>query len=232
MKFDETYLTLSKSRIVEHDRNRKQISIREGRDLPSIESLRLGDASRMFVTALFFDLVRFSQLSEGIPLGSTLRLMDLLLVELTRVIKDGDGVLDKYTGDGFLALFSGPSEEAAVSRGIEAAMTISCVVKRVLSPYLGQIGLPQVEYKMGMDAGTVLIARLGIRGTNELTVMGPTVNIASKITDAASAGEIRVGADIHQRLGDRRRGFCERLGKVPGFTYEYFRYKGRWSICL
>src|SRR5262245_21453003 len=101
-------------------------------------------------------------------------------------------------GDAMFALFSGPS---AVVRGLGCAITIRTFTETLLKPRLGDEGGWELACGIGMDAGAVLVRRLGLRGTKENEVWaGKPVSMAAHLSGLAGPTEVVVSQRIREGL--------------------------------
>ncbi|HEU4740794.1 MAG TPA: AAA family ATPase [Meiothermus sp.] len=132
---------------------------------------------RRWVTVVFFDLSRFSEFALENPLEITWKAVRHSLSEAAAQVRRHGGHVDKYLGDGLLAVFGAPrSRENDAQAALEAALTM--VTK---SP------LPA---RAGVASGLVLRAPLGDGQAGESTVLGPAVNLAQRLSQAAPPGEV------------------------------------------
>ena len=141
----------------------------EGRQLP--------------VTVLFTDTVSFTSVSEGM---SPRELMDWLNrgmeVCVPAVTKRG-GMVNKFTGDGMLAVFGVPLEQdskAEAQAAIEAAMEIKAGLEQ-LNKELLQDREPEMRIRMGIHSGEALVGSMGSAERIEYAVIGDSVNCASRL---------------------------------------------------
>ena len=141
----------------------------EGRQLP--------------VTALFTDTVSFTSVSERL---SPRELMDWLnrgMCICVPAITNRGGMVNKFTGDGMLAVFGVPIEgdkSAEAQAALEAAMEIKAGLES-LNQELRNAGEPEMRVRLGIHSGEALVGSMGCPARIEYAVIGDTVNCASRL---------------------------------------------------
>jgi class 3 adenylate cyclase len=171
-----------------------------GRVVPGDADLTLGTGRRLPMAVLFIDLCGFS----GRPAESAqeqevlLRVFDFFFTEMIRVAEDYGGTVEKNTGDGLMAYFEdggGSPAESGAKRAVACALTMMDTTAWMINPVLQRSGVQAIEFRVGIDCGTVTVARIGAaRRFGSLVVIGTTANVACKMLDVAQAGEILIGA--------------------------------------
>jgi adenylate cyclase len=137
------------------------------------------------ITALFVDVRGSTHLAETIPPEEYSRLIARLYGVTARVVDDHDGVVDKFVGDGAVALFiPGFAGEDHAARAVAAARELA---RETAADE--QLRLP---IGIGVHSGVSFVGTIGEGDAVDFTALGDTVNIASRVTAAAHAGEILV----------------------------------------
>ncbi|WP_158531601.1 MULTISPECIES: adenylate/guanylate cyclase domain-containing protein [unclassified Meiothermus] len=132
---------------------------------------------RRWVSVVFFDLSRFSEFALENPLEITWRAVRRTLSEAATQVRRYGGHVDKYLGDGLLAVFGAPrSRENDAGAALEAALAMVT-------------GSP-LPARAGVASGLVLRAPLGDGQAGSSTVLGPAVNLAQRLSQAAPPGEV------------------------------------------
>ena len=130
--------------------------------LQNPEKLRLGGANQV-ATVLFADVRGFTQMSARIEPEQVVRLLNDYFGEMTEIIFEHSGTLDKYIGDGLMALFGAPY--AGPNDAINAVRTAVAMQKRI--QFLrGQLGLgtgaaPALDVGIGINTGLVTVGYVG-----------------------------------------------------------------------
>ena len=148
-------------------------------------------AERRVVTVLFGDLSDFTAWAEDLDPERVGEVTDRVLAALARVVVEVGGHVDKLTGDGIMAVFGAPTaHEDDAERAVRAAVNMQHEVSRLIADELG--GGRRLGLRVGLNTGEVLA---GVQAALAYTVVGDTVNTASRLSDAASVGSIYAGRD-------------------------------------
>jgi adenylate cyclase len=157
--------------------------------LENPESFKLGGVSQT-ITILFADIRGFTRISEHAPPEKIVSLLNRYFSAMTDIIFAHGGTLDKYLGDGLMALFGAPTatpEDA--SNAINAAVAMQ---RRILgiNQELRDEGLSEIGVGMGLHTGEVIVGYIGSERRSEYTAIGDTVNTSSRLESNARGGEI------------------------------------------
>ncbi|MEO0540193.1 MAG: response regulator [Cyanobacteria bacterium P01_A01_bin.105] len=154
------------------------------------------------VTVLFSDIVGFTQLSNTLRSRRVAELLNEYLEAMTHAIFEAGGVVDKFMGDAVLALFGAPEEispNEQVRRAIKAARSMYQALE-VLNDKWIQQGISPVKFRCGIHQGTAVVGMFGGNERSDYTAIGPSVNIAARIQEAADAESILVSAAVADYL--------------------------------
>ncbi len=233
--FTDGLVSGSISRITDYDRKRRKHPTVEGRTMPELEDLAIGE-SRAFHLAVFsMDIRGFTDLSmklDNPKINELARIQALYLSEMSAIIRDYSGVTEKYTGDGVMGLFGTESDtraETDVKNALEAALTANLAIKRALNPYLESKNLPRIVCGIGVDHGPVLVERVGLKGGNQFSLAGPTVSLASKIQDHAPEGCVFIGNDAYKRAPKDFQAYCVPTTLDWKFKYPVYHFRCEWQ---
>jgi class 3 adenylate cyclase len=148
---------------------------------------------------LFADLSGFTALSERLDPEEVSLVMHGLLGELADVVYRYEGYVDKYIGDAIMALFGAPiAHENDAERAVLAALDMLKVTARRSddSDHL-------LSIRVGLNQGEVVAAHVGSESRQQYTVMGDTVNVASRLEGAAAPDSVLVSQSVYERIGSR-----------------------------
>ncbi|MEM7181763.1 MAG: adenylate/guanylate cyclase domain-containing protein [Spirochaetota bacterium] len=133
------------------------------------------------VTVLVSDIRGFTSLSEKLQAEEVVDLLNEYFAAMVKVIFRYNGTLDKFMGDGILAYFGAP-----VEREDHAELAIACAkemqhVLQELNQKRNQRGELALQIGIGLHSGDVILGNVGSESRQEFTIIGNTVNIASRI---------------------------------------------------
>ncbi|MEB3212714.1 MAG: response regulator [Leptolyngbyaceae bacterium] len=156
------------------------------------------------VTILFSDIVGFTQLSNTLRSRRVAELLNEYLTAMTHAIFDNGGTIDKFMGDAILAIFGAPEELSPndqVRRAIASARQMYGALQTLNQKWSEQ-GIPEVQFRCGIHQGTAVVGMFGSIERSDYTAIGPSVNIAARIQEAADPGSILVSAAVADYLDD------------------------------
>jgi signal transduction histidine kinase/response regulator RpfG family c-di-GMP phosphodiesterase len=157
------------------------------------------------VTILFSDIVGFTQLSNTLRSRRVAELLNEYLQTMTHAIFNNGGTVDKFMGDAVLALFGAPEEMSPneqVKRAIAAARQMYKDLEG-LNERWAQQGIGPVKFRCGIHQGTAVVGMFGSAERSDYTAIGPSVNIAARIQEAATAETILVSAAVADYLDEQ-----------------------------
>jgi adenylate cyclase len=161
--------------------------------------LRLG-GSKSEVVVLFYDIHHFTQLSMRMEPEEVFDMLNDYLSPLVEAIFKCDGTIDKFMGDGILAVFGSPEpDRLRHEKAVRAALAMQQAMNSISAARRAR-QRPTLEARIGLHCGQVLHGFIGSSERLEYTVMGETVNLASRFCDGAGCGEILISPELHQRV--------------------------------
>ena len=172
-----------------------------GRDQEQVERIKLKKGERRNVTVLFLDIKGFTAMSEKLDPEEVTQIIDNVFKVLTSEILRYGGMVDKYIGDAIMALFGAKkASEDDAERAIRAALGMLDRMKQV-NKILSAKGI-ELGCRIGINTGLVVAGELGGRGKRDFTVMGDTVNTASRLEGAAEVNSIMISENTRVQAGD------------------------------
>jgi class 3 adenylate cyclase/tetratricopeptide (TPR) repeat protein len=152
------------------------------------------EGERKHVTVLFSDLSGYTVISEKLDPEEVKAITSRIFGEISKIVGRYDGFIEKYAGDAVMALFGIPrAHEDDSIRAILVAREIHDCVDAISPEIEARIGQP-LSMHSGINSGLVVTGEVDLeRGTHG--VAGDTINIASRLSSVANAGEILVDAD-------------------------------------
>ena len=165
------------------------------------------------VTVMFTDIRNFTALVEKLTPDQSLQLLNEFLTVISEVIEAHGGVVDKYLGDGVMALFGAP-----VTRPDDAQRALGCALEirrrlEALGPLLSSRGLPHPQVGIGINTSRVIAGNIGSPSRLNYTVLGDGVNLAARLESLTKRYQVPIVIGITTR--ERVRGIvCRELDKV------------------
>jgi adenylate cyclase len=164
-------------------------------DRPELTDAR---GSRREMTILFCDMRDFTPFSEGMTPAGLVNVLNRYLTLMSEPIRHNNGIIDKYIGDGIMAYW-GPPFTAAEEQGRLACLAAldqlaGLAAFRAELPELTGIkrGLPEIDIRVGIATGDVVVGSIGSEQTRNYTVIGDAVNLASRLEGANKTYGTRV----------------------------------------
>jgi class 3 adenylate cyclase len=193
------------------------------------DPLRL-EGERQTVTILFADLRGSTALAEKLAPEQVIAVMNVYLRLMARSVIDAGGILDKFTGDGLMAIFGAMGDPAyGAPAAARAALAIRSSIT-TLNLERARTGEPVVQFGVGMHTGDVVLGAIGLPERSDYTAIGDVVNTASRmesltkeykvdaVLSGVTAGYLRDDGVEMRSLGEAQvRGKSE---AVPIFTLE------------
>ena len=140
----------------------------------------LGGETR-HVTVLFCDIRSFTAMSEKMEAAEVVSLLNKYFTALGKCITSHHGIINKYIGDAIMAIFGAPvKSDNSAKDAFEAALDMRKSLIEVNKEFL-QEGLPEVRFGIGIHTGPVFAGTIGAENRMEYTVIGDTVNTASRL---------------------------------------------------
>jgi adenylate cyclase len=157
----------------------------------------LGSSIRDEVTVLFSDIKGFTALADSLPVLDLAEMLREYFCEMTQAVFEEGGTLDKFIGDGLMAVFGAPVPDAA---GAEHALRSACRMLERLAA-LNRRSPPdrQLAVRIGVNTGRVVAGTFGSPERMEYTVIGDTVNVASRLESIAEPGTVYVARSTFER---------------------------------
>ncbi|MEP6946463.1 MAG: adenylate/guanylate cyclase domain-containing protein [Acidobacteriota bacterium] len=169
--------------------------------LENPDSFRLGGVNQT-ITVLFADIRGFTTLSENANPEKVVGLLNRYFTAMSEIIFAHGGTLDKYIGDGLMALFGAPAaSELDASNAVRAAVAMQ---KRIVSlnEELRLAGFTSIQAGCGLHTGEATIGYIGSEQRSEYTAIGDTVNVAARLEGKAHGDQILISEATALAAGD------------------------------
>lgn len=190
-------------RLVERERSHLRSTLERyvdaavAQQLIDCEELAVPGGTRVDASVLFADVREFSGWSERMEPEVVVEVMNAFLGRAVEAVFKHGGAVDKFTGDGLMAIFGAPVSlpdhaRSATAAGLEIAGTACSIVHPSLHNAL-LVGC-------GVNSGQMIVGNIGSERRLDYTAMGDAVNVARRLCDEAAGGQVLVTDTTHARL--------------------------------
>jgi adenylate cyclase len=184
--------------------------------LASPDEIRLGGENQI-ATILFADIRGFTRLSERLPPQQVVELLNEYFSEMTDLIFENGGTLDKYLGDGIMALFGAPwPKPDDAQRSVKTAAEMQRALTALNRQWEAR-GQEPLQMGLGINTGQVTAGNIGSAKRMDYTVIGDAVNLASRLCANAAGGQILISESTFREID----------GGFPARRLETLRVKGK-----
>ncbi|MCP4023466.1 MAG: adenylate/guanylate cyclase domain-containing protein, partial [Desulfobacteraceae bacterium] len=191
---------------------------------------------KLYASTLFVDIAGFSKLMKRSDEKLTVKMVDELVDRLCIVIYKNNGYIDKFLGDGFMAIFEHGENLApkvaldAIRASVDMNRAINVKNRRFKSEYNFDT---DISFRMGMSTGEIYAIFLGNYIKREFTYMGNAVNLASKLESVAKTKALLLDDTTHTLVRDKIIS-TKRVLKLPSLgkstVYEFERLRKNNTI--
>ena len=166
------------------------------------ESLELGGVEQE-VCVLFSDIRGFTSMSERLEASKVVTLLNRFFDKMIDVVFKYNGTLDKIIGDELMVLYGAPLKKTddilnAVNTAKEMFTSLDNFNKK-----MSDEGFPKLNIGIGINYGKVICGNIGSEQQMNYTVIGDTVNLASRLCSAAKPGEIIISDSVYNSLKNK-----------------------------
>ena len=163
--------------------------------MADLDQVQLGGRD-VQATVVFADIVGFTRLSETLAPDAIAEMLNVYFDAITTATTFYRGTIDKYMGDCAMIVFGVPEkDDEHLFHGLCCAVMIQRMVER-LNEFRRARGHTTVEFRIGINSGAMLAGNLGSRERMQYTVVGDTVNLASRLSNMAGGNEIIAAAPL------------------------------------
>jgi adenylate cyclase len=169
---------------------------REILNLADSDRLKLGGVNRE-VTVLFSDIRGFTAMSEKMSPETVVDTLNRYLGIIIDCILANGGMINKFAGDSIMAIWNAPEDQSEHCRlAVKAALEAQQEAAKL------PVGAdePKVQFGIGINTGPALAGSIGSEGRAEYTVIGDTVNLASRICSGTPGGQVWIGPQTYEQV--------------------------------
>ena len=136
------------------------------------------------ISVLFSDVRSFTTISEALGARATVSMLNEYFATMVDVIFNNGGILDKYIGDAIMALFGAPFSGAHDADNAVTVANQMLLALQELNASRARSGRPALDIGVGLSTGNVIVGNIGSPKRMEYTVIGDSVNLASRLEGA------------------------------------------------
>jgi len=177
------------------------------------------------ISVMFLDIRGFTTFSENKTAKEVYDALNQLFEFMLDIIQKNKGVVNKFLGDGFLAIFGAPEDDA---RHCYHAVNAATEILATLESKKSRSEVPNLDIGIGIHTGSALVGNVGSEIRKEYTVIGDVVNLASRIETANKKvdSKILISAEVYSAVVDDFSG-AKKIGhvKVKGREKTVVLYK-------
>lgn len=176
----------------------------------SIIEIKLGDQIEQEMSLLFADIREFTSLSEQMSPKENFNFLNAYLSRVSPIIRRHDGFIDKYMGDGMMALFPQTANDA-----INAAIAMQKEVQ-LYNTHRQSVDYEPIRIGIGIHSGSVMLGTIGETERMEGTVIADAVNLTARLEELTKryGASILISSDTFLALDDMENYHFRFLGKV------------------
>lgn len=174
---------------------------------------------RKDVTVLFSDVRNFTQISDQLEPEEVKVMLDVYLTEMNEIVRKHGGSVNKVMGDGLMAIFGDPRPLADHAARALAASVEMQAKARALQAELHSVLPEPFQIGVGVNTGAVTVAALHCGDRLDLTVVGSTVNLASRLQALSTNNAVIAAAATYEPLAGRVQIREERREMMKGFAH-------------
>ncbi len=164
--------------------------------------IELGGRMRR-VAVLFVDIRGFTRMSEGLPPGEVVEILNRYLEKVTEAVFRNEGTLDKFIGDAVMAVYNAPVDVADYAcRAVQTGLDIIEAVEGLNEELEREFGR-RISCGVGIHAGDAVVGNIGCSYRMDYTAIGDTVNVAERLESIAEGGQVLISGQTYEMVRDR-----------------------------
>ncbi len=170
------------------------------------DMLALGGQEK-YMTAMFTDIAGFSTVSEQLAPGDLVRLLNIYLTEMSNIVLDVKGTIDKYEGDAIIAFFGAPVDDPDhAANACISAVRMKRIEAELNERFLNDNMSPNPLFtRIGINTGEMVVGNMGTEKQMDYTIMGHAVNLAARLegVNKQYGSWILISEETRNQIGDR-----------------------------
>jgi class 3 adenylate cyclase len=173
---------------------------RDGNVVPDDKDIGLGnDAVKLDATVLYADLADSTEMVDTFSKPKAAEIYKTFLLCAAKLIRYEGGAITAYDGDRIMGVFIGDSKNTTA---IRTAMKINWAKNHIVNPGYKKVYTDssyEVKHVVGIDTASLLVARTGVRGANDLVWVGRAANYAAKLSSLPESYRTYITADVYNK---------------------------------
>ena len=179
----------------------RYVSFQVAKQILDQGGLNVGGERRQ-ITIIFADIRGFTTIAEQLPPERVVALLNDYLAAMSEVVFKYDGTVDKFLGDGLMAMFGAPlSHSDDVHRALVCTKEMQAVFNQLRQKWFAE-ELPDLGQGIGINTGEAVVGSIGSTRRLDYTAIGDAVNTAQHLQSLAAGGQILISANTLSRLND------------------------------
>lgn len=167
--------------------------------LENPEGLNLVGEKRK-VTTLISDIRGFTSMSERLPAEEVVKVLNLYLGVMNKIIKKYGGTINDIMGDGLVIFFGAPIQKPDdTARAVACAIAMQQAMDEVNQKNLA-LNLPELQMGIGINTGEVVVGNIGSEEHTKYTAIGSHVNLAARIESYTTGGQVLVSENTYKEI--------------------------------
>jgi len=194
--------------------------------MESSKEIKLG-GDKKEITILFADIRNFTSISESLEPQKVVKLLNIYLSRMSKVILDNQGLIDKYIGDAIMAFWGAPMENKdsaylACKSALEMKKQLEIVMEELKAN-----NIPSFKIGIGINTGFATVGNIGSEHRLDYTAIGDTVNLASRIESLTKYYGVTIIISENTYNEIKNKFTCRRIDlvKVKGKDKEVYLYE-------
>lgn len=163
-------------------------------------------SERKFLTVFFSDIVSFTQISETMKTDLLTKMLNLYLTEMTEIVLEHEGTLDKYIGDSIMVFFGDPRTSGKHLDALKCVKMAISMQKRMAVLGVSFVKTYNIsdplKIRIGINSGFCTVGNFGNEKRLDYTVMGRSVNLASRLETASKPSSILISESTYELVKD------------------------------
>ena len=207
------FMTMGRERFIRHSFKHYLSPVVIDQLLSQPERLKLG-GERKELTMFFSDLQGFTRMSEGLEPEELIHMLNEYLTEMTDIILQEGGTLDKFVGDAIVAFWNAPLDTPAhAEQAVRAALRCQERLQAMRPDFAARYG-KELIMRIGINTGHAVVGNMGSTSRFDYTVLGDAVNLAARLEGANKyfGTHTMISQATRSRLGSDF--YCRELGRI------------------